>query len=153
MHITRNTPAKHGGGFWDDIAVVKPNSSIPTESGTFLTRNGDLNGTTGNGLWNNVKNQIGDDLLGMFTQNNRSEQFNIKYNTSNMAPYYATEENGKWILLRTLGRLNEAADGSGASTYDVGKVVWSRVNLGVSITLPNTPIRKLSKVHYHYDVP
>lgn len=152
LNITRNEPGKRGGGFWDDIAVVEPDAVLPTESGTFFTRDGDLSGTTGDSLWNNVKDQIGDKLLGMFTQNNKTEQYDIKYNTSNMQPYYATEENGQWILLRTLGRLNEAADGSGASTYDEGKVVWARENLGVSVSLPSMPTRKTSSVSYHYNV-
>lgn len=151
--INRADPEKRGGGYWDAWVYAAPGTSIPTFTGTFGGKDGDVPGVTGEKIWNSVSGIDG--VYAFITQNNKTEETLIRYKDNTGKSYDAQYDgNGKWTLLAETSRWNRPASdlNSWISTwYEWGPAV--QLTLPVPPTPPTTtkPEPQKTSVNYHYD--
>ena len=81
INLNREEPTQKGNGFWDTVIFANPNANLPQELGNYYLPNGDLPGINGDSLWNKYGNN-NKDVFAFVSQNNQTEQYTIKYNTS-----------------------------------------------------------------------
>lgn len=146
--LTRENPVSVGGGFWDALVFVNPNSKLNEPVGSFDTsKGGDIPGVTGDTIWNNLGNQPG--VQAFFAQNNKTHAYTIKYNHNNSVPYGAVNKgNGVYDVLDGVIRQN---DGTG---HQILNVKWGNLSNFVTIHIPEAPVKptlKTTEVHYHYN--
>lgn len=144
--LKRDTPVSVGGGFWDALVFVNPNSKIDEPIGSFT--GGDIPGVTGDTIWNELGNQPG--VQAFFSQNNYSHAYTIKYHHNNSVPYAAVKKgNGTYDVLDGIIRRNDG------STSHVLNVKWANLSNLVTVHFPPLPVKptlRKSQISYHYDV-
>lgn len=157
INIVRGDPQKvstaPGTGFWDTVTFAIPTAPLPHEDGIAI---GDLPGVSGESLWNNFGNQ-NYGILGFFSQNNKTEQYTIKYGS--VTPYRVKRNaDGTFTLLVGEDRYNDY--GSDGQVNPDGSLVhpnpdgihihpaWIHNDIKVNVTVPTVPV---SKIHYHYN--
>lgn len=169
IQLNREEPTQKGGGFWDTVVFTSPNASLPQELGNFYLPNGDFPGTNGDSLWNKY-GKDNKDVFAFVSQNNKTEQYAIKYNTNGITPYAVNRNSdGSFTLFKTIDRGNEP---NHSGNDDQGwHIWWANGDLKKNIVVPQKPTRatsetsyhldqlnvnpvakKTSEVHYHYDV-
>lgn len=150
INLNREEPTQKGNGFWDTVIFANPNANLPQELGNYYLPNGDLPSINGDGLWNKYGNN-NKDVFAFVSQNNQTEQYTIKYNTSGITPYAVNRNSdGTFTLFKTMDRGNlPNHSGNGDQGWHIW---WANGNLKKTITVPQAPQRKTSEAHYHYDV-
>ena len=150
INLNREEPTQKGNGFWDTVIFANPNANLPQELGNYYLPNGDLPGINGDSLWNKYGNN-NKDVFAFVSQNNQTEQYTIKYNTSGITPYAVNRNSdGTFTLFKTMDRGNlPNHSGNGDQGWHIW---WINGNLKKTITVPQAPQRKTTEVHYHYDV-
>lgn len=155
MNINRADPEKKGGGYWDAWVYAAPGTSIPTFTGKFGGKDGDVPGITGEKIWNAVSGING--VYSFVSQNNKTEETLIRYKDNKGKSYDAQYDgNGKWTLLVETSRWNYVPSNDPGSRVST----WFAWGPAVQITLPTPPTPpamvkpkpKATQVHYHYDV-
>ncbi len=149
INLNREEPTQKGNGFWDTVIFANPNANLPQELGNYYLPNGDLPGINGDSLWNKYGNN-NKDVFAFVSQNNQTEQYTIKYNTSGITPYAVNRNSdGTFTLFKTMDRGNlPNHSGNGDQGWHIW---WINGNLKKTITVPQAPQRKTSEVHYHYN--
>lgn len=149
LKLNRQNPPKRGGGFWDTFIFTQPQAQLPTETGTFLGSNGDLDYIkTAHDVWDKVLSAR-NDVYAYFSQNNKTEENSIIYNLQNFKPYNAQKNaDGSWTLLSVFDRWNWHLNGGDSDPLGVR---WGKDSVAATLKgIP--PVRKTTEVHYHYDV-
>lgn len=149
INLNREEPTQKGNGFWDTVIFANPNANLPQELGNYYLPNGDLPGINGDSLWNKYGNN-NKDVFAFVSQNNQTEQYTIKYNTSGITPYAVNRNSdGTFTLFKTMDRGNlPNHSGNGDQGWHIW---WINGNLKKTITVPQAPQRKTTEVHYHYN--
>ena len=100
-------------------------------------------------MWNKYGNN-NKDVFAFVSQNNQTEQYTIKYNTSGITPYAVNRNSdGTFTLFKTMDRGNlPNHSGNGDQGWHIW---WINGNLKKTITVPQAPQRKTTEVHYHYN--
>lgn len=148
LKLNRQNPPKRGGGFWDTFIFTQPQAQLPTETGTFLGSNGDLDYIkTAHDVWDKVLSGR-NDVYAYFSQNNKTEENSIIYNLQNFKPYNAQKNaDGSWTLLSVFDRWNWHLNGGDSDPLGVR---WGKDSVAATLKgIP--PVRKTTEVHYHYN--
>lgn len=148
LKLNRQNPPKRGGGFWDTFIFTQPQAQLPTETGTFLGGNGDLDYIkTAHDVWDKVLSGR-NDVYAYFSQNNKTEENSIIYNLQNFKPYNAQKNaDGSWTLLSVFDRWNWHLNGGDSDPLGVR---WGKDSVAATLKgIP--PVRKTTEVHYHYN--
>lgn len=148
LNLTRKDPKNRGGGFWDTFIFTRPQAPLPTEDGTFLGANGDLNYIkNAHDVWDKILSGR-DDVYAYFSQNNKTEENSIVYNLQNFKPYNAQRNSdGSWTLLSVFDRWNWHLNGENSDPLGVR---WGKDSVAATLKgIP--PVRKTTEVHYHYN--
>ena len=148
LKLNRQNPPKRGEGFWDTFIFTQPQAQLPTETGTFLGSNGDLDYIkTAHDVWDKVLSGR-NDVYAYFSQNNKTEENSIIYNLQNFKPYNAQKNaDGSWTLLSVFDRWNWHLNGGDSDPLGVR---WGKDSVAATLKgIP--PVRKTTEVHYHYN--
>ena len=148
LKLNRQNPPKRGRGFWDTFIFTQPQAQLPTETGTFLGSNGDLDYIkTAHDVWDKVLSGR-NDVYAYFSQNNKTEENSIIYNLQNFKPYNAQKNaDGSWTLLSVFDRWNWHLNGGDSDPLGVR---WGKDSVAATLKgIP--PVRKTTEVHYHYN--
>ncbi|MBB1085209.1 hypothetical protein, partial [Limosilactobacillus fastidiosus] len=145
FNISRGDPltvsTAPGNGFWDTVTFTIPNAPLPHEEGVAI---GDLPGVSGESLWNNF-GATNYGILAFFSQNNKSEQYTIKYGS--VTPYNVSRNSdGTFTLFVTEDRYNDSPDKLHIHP------AWTHSDVKATVNVPAVPIRKTTTTHFCYDV-